>query len=30
MIGAGTDKWHQNLMQVWALFRERNSTKYLL
>ena len=30
MIGAGTNKWHQNLMQVWGLFRARNSTKYLL
>ena len=28
MIGAGTNKWHQKFMQVKALFRARNSTKY--
>ena len=30
MIGAETNKWHQNLMQVWGLFRAGNSIKYLL
>ena len=29
MMGAGTNKWHQDLIQVGSLFRARNSTKYL-
>ena len=30
MMGAGTKKWHQILMQVGGLFRANNLTKYLL